>query len=86
MDGGTVDVTYTFRVSLQEEEDGRWSAWIDSLPGCADWGYTKAEALEELQKAAEMFVQSMLEHGDTIPSDDVGSTADVGEGIVEVAI
>ena len=31
-------------------------------------------ALEELRKAAEMFVQSMLEHGDAIPSDDVGST------------
>ena len=85
-DGGTVDVTYTFRVSLQEEEDGRWSAWIDSLPGCADWGYTKYEALEELRKAAEMFVQSMLEHGDAIPNDDVGCTADVGERIVEVAI
>ena len=66
-DRGTVDVTYTFRVSLQEEEDGRWSAWIDSLPGCADWGYTEDEALEEMRKAAEVFVQSMLEHSDAIP-------------------
>ena len=57
-----------------------------SLPGCGDWGYTKDEALEEMRKAAEMFVQSMLEHGDAIPNDDIGSTADVGEGIVEVAI
>ncbi len=79
-------MTYTFRVSLHEEEDGCWSAWIDSLPGRADWGYTKDEALEELRKAAEMFVASMLEHSDAIPNDDIGSTADVGEGIVEVAI
>lgn len=39
-----------------------------------------------MRKAAEMFVQSMLEHGDAIPNDDIGSTADVGVGIVEVAI
>ena len=73
-------------MSLQEEEDGRWSAWIDSLPGCADWGYTKAEALEELRKAAEMFIKSMLEHGDPIPNDNVDSTGNVTEGTVEVAI
>ncbi len=35
--GGLANMTYTFKVSLQEEEDGRWSPWIDSLPGCADW-------------------------------------------------
>ena len=79
-------MTYTFKVSLQEEEDGRWSAWIDSLPGCADWGYTKEEALEELRKAAEMFVASMLEHGDPIPDDGVDSTGSAVEGVVEVAV
>ena len=79
-------MTYAFKVSLQEEEDGRWSAWIDSLPGCADWGYTKTEALEELRKAAEMFVECMLERGDPIPDDNVDSTSNVAEGILKVAV
>ena len=50
-----------------------------SLPGCGDWGYTKDEALEEMRKAAEMFVQSMLEHGNAIPDDNVDSTGGDGE-------
>ncbi len=46
-------MTYTFKASLQEEDDGRWSAWIDSLPGCAAWGYTRDEALEALQEGGK---------------------------------
>ncbi len=60
-------MTYTFRVSLQEEEDGRWSAWIDSLPGCATWGYTREDALQSLHDAAHLVVEDMLECGEEVP-------------------
>ncbi len=30
--------TYTFRVKLEEDDDGRWGAWIDALRGCTAWG------------------------------------------------
>ncbi len=60
-------MTYTFKVSLQEEEDGRWSVWIDSLPGCATWGYTKEDALQCLQEAANLFVADMIDCGEEIP-------------------
>ena len=61
--------SYVFRVELQEEEDGRWSAWIEALPGCAVWGYTREEALEAIQDAAEAYVEDMMEAGDEIPTD-----------------
>ncbi len=34
--------TYIFRIDIEQEqeEDSRWSAWIEALPGCATWGYT----------------------------------------------
>ena len=35
--------SYVFQVELAHEDDGRWSTWIDVLPGCAAWGYTKEE-------------------------------------------
>ena len=38
--------SYVFQVELAHEDDGRWSTWIDVLPGCAAWGYTKEEALQ----------------------------------------
>ena len=65
--------TYVFKATLEEEDDGRWSAWIDVLPGAAAWGYTREEALEVLQDIAELCVEEMLECGDPIPSEETES-------------
>ena len=73
-------MTYTFKVSLQEEGDGRWSAGIESLPGCATWGYTKDDALQCLQEAAVLILEDMIECGEPIPAE-----VESGDGM-EVAI
>lgn len=59
--------TYIFSVELDQEEDGRWSAWVEALPGCAVWGYTKEEALEALKDTAQAYIEVLLEKGQTIP-------------------
>ena len=56
-------MTYTFKPTLQEE-NGRWSAWIEALPGCATWG---EDALQCLKEAAELVVEDMIECGEDIP-------------------
>ncbi|MSQ15535.1 MAG: type II toxin-antitoxin system HicB family antitoxin [Dehalococcoidia bacterium] len=56
--------TYIFKASLQQEEDKRWSSWIDDLPGCAAWGYTREEALKAVQDAAEAYIEDMIEAGE----------------------
>ena len=63
--------TYVFRIELTEEDDGRWSAWIDVLPGCASWGYTKDEALKAIHDAAEAYVEDMIEAGEVLPTEGV---------------
>jgi predicted RNase H-like HicB family nuclease len=63
--------SYVFPVGLEEEEDGRWSAWIDALPGCAAWGYTREEALQAIQDAAQLYVEDMVKEGEEIPSEGV---------------
>ena len=60
--------TYIFPVELELEEDGRWSATVQSLPGCATWGYSKEEALKALQEATQAYVQTLLEQGRGVPS------------------
>lgn len=60
--------SYIFHASVQQEEDGRWSAWIEALPGCTAWGYTKEEALAALKDAAELYVQDMIEAGQELPT------------------
>lgn len=67
-----VDVkSYIFRARVQQEEDGRWSAWVEALPGCTAWGYTKEQALEALKDAAELYVQDMIEGGEKLPKEGV---------------
>ncbi|MCI0438872.1 MAG: type II toxin-antitoxin system HicB family antitoxin [Chloroflexi bacterium] len=63
--------TYVLEAKLEQDEDGRWSAWIDALPGCAAWGYTQAEALEALKDAAELYIEDMAESGEEIPQNGV---------------
>lgn len=56
-----------YRAELEQDEDGRWSAWIDELPGCAAWGYSREEALAALEDAAIAYVEDMEETGEVAP-------------------
>ena len=55
--------SYIFKVEVGQEEDGRWSAEILTLPGCAAWGSTREEALEALQEGAQAYLEVLFEDG-----------------------
>ena len=59
--------TLVLRVTLREEEDGRWSASISSLPGCSSWGYSPQEALANIKDAAEIYIEDMIDAGEGLP-------------------
>ena len=61
--------TYVFKVEVEQEEDGRWSAEIPVLPGCATWGYTKEETLEALREGAQAYLEVLAEHNDPLPTE-----------------
>ena len=61
--------TYIFRVEIEQEEDGRWSADIPTLPGCAAWGYSKEEALEAVQDTAKAYLEVLFEDGRPLPAE-----------------
>jgi antitoxin HicB len=61
--------TYIFKVELEQDEDGRWSAVVPTLPGCATWGYTKEEAMESIREAAQAYVEVLFEDGDPLPKE-----------------
>ncbi len=61
--------TYVFRAELEQDQDGRWSAIIPTLPGCATWGYTKEEALNSLREAAQSYMEVLFEDGRSLPKE-----------------
>ena len=61
--------SYVFTAELAEEDDGRWSAWIEALPGCATWGHSKAEALQNLHDAVEAYLRAVEKVGGKLPKE-----------------
>jgi antitoxin HicB len=68
--------TYLFQVEIEQEDDGRWSAWIETLPGCAAWGYSKEEALEAVKETAQAYLEVLVEKGHRIPAAQAVETID----------
>lgn len=61
--------SYVFEVALEQDDDGRWSAVIPALAGCATWGYTREEALESLTEAAKAYLEVLLAEGRISPNE-----------------
>ncbi len=53
----------TFRVGMEQEEDGRWIAEVVDLPGVLAYGQTPEEAKVEVQA----LVADRLDHGEAGP-------------------
>jgi len=65
--------TYIFRVVIEEDSfaDGRqaYHAYCPSLKGARTWGQTWDEALKNIREVVEMTIESMIEHGESIPEE-----------------
>ena len=55
----------TFRIDLEQEEDGRWIAEIPELPGVMVYGKTRGEARSRVQALALRVVADRLENGES---------------------
>lgn len=45
-----------FKILLELSEDGGFTAIVPSLPGCISEGDSKAEALQNIQEAIELYL------------------------------
>ena len=57
------------QVILYPGEDGLWVVECPSLPGCVSQGRTKAEAIENVREAIDLYVESLREDGLPVPDD-----------------
>ena len=63
-------MTYNFKVVVEPDGD-RWHAYCPALvrSGAATWGYSREEALRNIQDVVRMVVDVMLEDGEKLPSE-----------------
>ena len=52
----------TFTIELEREEDGRWLAEIDTLPGVMCYGSDRDEAVAKVQALALRVIAERLDH------------------------
>ena len=62
--------TYVFRVVIEPDEE-RWVAYCPALvkQGAATWDQTREEALANIREVLKMTLESMMQHGETIPGE-----------------
>ncbi|MBC8100359.1 MAG: type II toxin-antitoxin system HicB family antitoxin [Armatimonadetes bacterium] len=63
-----------YPIVLIPDEDGYWFAEIALLPGCMTQGYNRADALEMLDDAKQLWLQMALDDGMTIPEPEPDKT------------
>ena len=68
-----------YRVRVEPDEDGMFVAEVPSLPGCISQGRTRGEALQNIQEAIALYLESLEAHHEPIPPP-------ISEEIVEVSI
>ena len=57
----------TFKVEIEQEDDGRWVAEVPDLPGVMTYGSTPEEARAKVQALALRVVADRLENGEAGP-------------------
>lgn len=61
----------SYKVVLEPAEEGGYTVYVPSLPGCVSEGDTYEEALQNIREAIEGWIQVSQEFGDEIPPSDV---------------
>jgi predicted RNase H-like HicB family nuclease len=72
-------MTRSFKVVLEPNEEGGYTVYVPLLPGCISEGDTREEALTNIKEAIELYIESLTDDGEPIPSED-----SVEEAVVEV--
>ncbi|GAB3920261.1 type II toxin-antitoxin system HicB family antitoxin [Mucilaginibacter myungsuensis] len=62
-------MSLTYRILLKPEPEGGYTVNVPALPGCITYGETLEEAKVNAKEAIELYIESLKEHGEDIPTD-----------------
>lgn len=59
-----------YRILLRKESEGGYTVIVPSLPGCVTYGDTIEHAITMAKEAIELYIESLEERGEEIPSEE----------------
>lgn len=59
-----------YRILLRKEPEGGYTVIVPSLPGCVTYGDSIEEAIKMAKEAIELYIESLVEHGEAIPTEE----------------
>jgi len=68
-----------YRVLIEQDEDGVFTAIVPSLPGCLSQGKTRSEVKKNIAEAITVYLESLKAHGEPVPPS-------IEEEVIEVHI
>jgi predicted RNase H-like HicB family nuclease len=60
----------SYRILLRKEPEGGYTVIVPSLPGCVTYGENIEEATEMAKEAIELYIESLKEHDEEIPTEE----------------
>lgn len=60
---------YKYTVILKPQPEGVFTVNVPALPGCITEGKTQREALSNAKEAIELYIETLIEDGESIPKD-----------------
>jgi predicted RNase H-like HicB family nuclease len=58
-------IVMQYNAVFQEEDDGGYSAWVPSLPGCTSQGDTFEKTMSNIKEAIELYLETEPEIANT---------------------
>ncbi len=65
---------YIFKVIMELQGKGGFTAYVPSLPGCVSQGETYQETLDNIREAMELYLEAMKEWIESIVPDKIRIT------------
>ncbi len=60
----------SYRIFLRKEPEGGFTVTVPTLPGCVTFGKSLDDAMKMAKEAIELYIESLHEHGESIPTED----------------
>jgi predicted RNase H-like HicB family nuclease len=65
-----------YRIHLEPEPEGGFTVTVPSLPGCVTWGEDYEHAMAMAKEAIELYLEVLVEMGQSIPIDTIDAPLD----------